>query len=510
MKKLPIGIQTFFDIRADNYCYADKTDLICQLVDQGRYFFLSRPRRFGKSLLLDTIAEAFSGNKKLFSGLYLEKKWDWEIKYPVIKIDFAQGVLSSKNRLDASLLDMLKIQAALYEINLEDNDIQLVFGQLIREIHQKTGQRVVVLVDEYDKPILDNITNLDKAIELREGLRNIYSVLKAQGAHLRFVMLTGVSKFAKVSIFSGLNNLKDITLDSRYATICGYTQDDLETVFSSHLAGVDMGRVREWYNGYNFFGERVYNPFDILLFIDKGFIFDNYWFATGTPTFLLKLIKQNNYYLPRLSNLRVDSSLIDSFDIENIKLEPIMFQAGYLTIKDVHELEFGGFEYSLQHPNKEVALSFNDVLIRYLTDETSYTPTKSSLFTALKHGDLDRLQTTFISLFASIPYNNYVKNTIGDYEGCYASVIYAYLASLGIKIITEDVSNKGRIDLTVFLNEKIYIIEFKVDGKDKPLQQIKEREYAQKYQGQGDIYLVGIKFSSEERNIVAFEWERVK
>jgi hypothetical protein len=173
-------------------------------------------------------------------------------------------------------------------------------------------------------------------------------------------------------------------------------------------------------------------------------------------------------------------------------------------------LEFGGFEYSLQHPNKEVALSFNDVLIRYLTDETSYTPTKSSLFTALKHGDLDRLQTTFISLFASIPYNNYVKNTIGDYEGCYASVIYAYLASLGIKIITEDVSNKGRIDLTVFLNEKIYIIEFKVDGKDKPLQQIKEREYAQKYQGQGDIYLVGIKFSSEERNIVAFEWERVK
>ena len=271
-----------------------------------------------------------------------------------------------------------------------------------------------------------------------------------------------------------------------------------------------MGRVREWYNGYNFCGESVYNPFDILLFIDKGFIYDNYWFATGTPTFLLKLIKQNNYYLPRLSNLRVDSSLIDSFDIENIKLEPIMFQAGYLTIKDVHELEFGGFEYSLQHPNKEVALSFNDVLIRYLTDETSYTSTKSSLFTALKQGDLDKLQTTLISLFASIPYNNYVKNTIGDYEGYYASVIYAYLASLGIKIIAEDVSNKGRIDLTVFLNDKIYIIEFKVNGKDKPLQQIKEREYAQKYQGQGDIYLVGIEFSSEERNIVAFEWERVK
>ncbi len=271
-----------------------------------------------------------------------------------------------------------------------------------------------------------------------------------------------------------------------------------------------MVRVREWYNGYNFCGESVYNPFDILLFIDKGFIYDNYWFATGTPTFLLKLIKQNNYYLPRLSNLRVDSSLIDSFDIENIKLEPIMFQAGYLTIKDVHELEFGGFEYSLQHPNKEVALSFNDVLIRYLTDETSYTSTKSSLFTALKQGDLDKLQTTLISLFASIPYNNYVKNTIGDYEGYYASVIYAYLASLGIKIIAEDVSNKGRIDLTVFLNDKIYIIEFKVNGKDKPLQQIKEREYAQKYQGQGDIYLVGIEFSSEERNIVAFEWERVK
>jgi hypothetical protein len=334
-------------------------------------------------------------------------------------------------------------------------------------------------------------------------------VIKGSDPWLRFVFLTGVSKFSKVSIFSGLNNLLDITLDRHYATICGYTQTDLETVFASRLQGVDMERVKDWYNGYNFLGEKVYNPFDILLFIEKGLVFDNYWFATGTPTFLIRLIRENNYFLPRLSDLRVAGSLVDSFDIQNIKLEPIMFQAGYLTIKEVHELEFGGFEYSLEYPNREVAISFNDMLIRYLTDATAYTGTKSSLFTGLKHGNLAAVKNTLAALFASIPYNNYVNNTIGDYEGYYASVIYAYLAGLGVKIIAEDVSSRGRIDLTVFLNRNIYIIEFKVDGLDDPLQQIKERGYAQKYLEQGEIFLVGISFDSVERNISRFEWETV-
>jgi len=271
-----------------------------------------------------------------------------------------------------------------------------------------------------------------------------------------------------------------------------------------------MGKVREWYNGFNFLGEPVYNPFDILLFIDHEFEFRSYWFATGTPTFLIKLIQQQNYYIPNLADLRVNSSLIDSFDIENIKLEPILFQAGYLSIKDVNELEFGGYEYLLGTPNKEIAISFNDVIIQYLTDETQFTQTKSSLYTALNTGDPDKLAQTLTSLFASIPYNNYVNNTISDYEGYFASVVYAYLASLGLDIIGEEVTNKGRIDLTIKMGENIYILEFKVDDSGNALEQIKEKNYQQKYLNTGKtIYLIGIDFSSEEKNVSKLEWERI-
>ncbi len=314
----------------------------------------------------------------------------------------------------------------------------------------------------------------------------------------------------KVSIFSGLNNLEDITLQPDYATICGYTQNDLETVFADHLRGADMARVREWYNGYSFLGEPVYNPFDILLFIRNRFAFRNYWFATGTPTFLIKLVKQNDYFIPKLADLRVSSTLVDSFDIEDIRLEPILFQAGYLTIREVRELEFGGYEYLLGVPNKEVAISFNDVLIQYLTGETNYTGTKSSLYAALKNGEPEGMRETLTGLFASIPYTHYVNNTISSYEGYFASVIYAYLASLGLEIIAEDVTNRGRIDLTVKLGENLYIIEFKVGGAGRALQQIKEKNYQAKYRGQGKkIFLIGIDFSPEEKNISGFEWEEV-
>jgi len=212
MQKLPIGIQTFSDIRTQNYCYADKTELIAQLTDQGKFYFLSRPRRFGKSLLIDTIAEAFLGNKKLFKGLYLENHWDWSKKHPVIRIDFALGILQTRQQLDASIIEMLNVTAEPFNITLKKQDVHLVFSALIRKLHEKTGQRVAVLIDEYDKPILDNITHPTIAKQQRNGLRNFYSVLKAQGAHLCFVMLTGVSKFSKVSLFSGLNNLQFIIL----------------------------------------------------------------------------------------------------------------------------------------------------------------------------------------------------------------------------------------------------------------------------------------------------------
>ena len=509
MKKLPIGIQTFRTIREDDYVYVDKTGIALDLIENGVYYFLARPRRFGKSLFISTLQALFEGHKELFKGLAAYKRWDWDTQYPVIKISFG-GVARNVADMKQDIYDILTLNQKRLGISCSDTkNIGGCFRQLIEESSEKYQQKVVILVDEYDKLILDNLDQVEMAKEAREILKDLYTTIKDSDEFIKFTFLTGVSKFAKVSIFSGLNNLQDISLDKRYATICGYTQYDLETVFAKHMQNADMEKTKQWYDGYNFLGDNVYNPFDILLFIDNDFEFRNYWFATGTPTFLIKLIRQHNYFLPQLANLWVNSSLIDSFDIENIKLEPILFQAGYLTIKEKQELEFGGYQYKLHIPNKEIALSFHDILIQYLTDETQYVTTKSALFTSLKEENLGLFKESLVSLFASIPYNNYVNNTISSYEGYFASVIYAYLASLGLNIIGEDVTNMGRIDLTIQLNNNIYIIEFKVDGKTNGLQQIKEKNYQQKYISDGkNIYLIGINFSSKGKNISGFAWEK--
>jgi len=511
MKKLPIGIQTFSKIREDNYLYVDKTAIALNLIENGTYYFLSRPRRFGKSLFISTLQALFEGRQELFTGLAAQDRWDWSKKYPVIKISFS-GVARTVADMKQDVENILKSNQRRLGITCEKTeDIGGCFHELIEKSFEKYQQKVVILVDEYDKLILDNLDQVEMAKEAREILKDLYTTIKDSDEYIKFAFLTGVSKFAKVSIFSGLNNLKDITLDKRYGTICGYTHNDLQTVFVDHLQDADMNKVREWYNGFNFMGEPVYNPFDILLFIDRDFEFRSYWFATGTPTFLIKLIQQQNYYIPNLADLWGNSSLIDSFDIENIKLEPILFQAGYLSIKDVKENKRGGYEYLLVLPNKEVQLSFNDILIDYLTDQvTAKGRYQDKLYTIFETGNVESLQATLSSLFASIPYNNYVNNTISNLEGYFASVIYAYLASLGLDIIGEDVTNKGRIDLTIKMNENIYILEFKVDGNGNALEQIKEKNYQQKYLATGKtIYLIGIDFSSEKKNITGYNWERI-
>ncbi|MGE4492571.1 MAG: ATP-binding protein [Syntrophotalea sp.] len=510
LAKLPIGIQTFAKIREDNYLYVDKTPLIYTLIEEGNYYFLARPRRFGKSLLVSTLQALFEARKELFTGLDIEEKWDWDTRYPVIKISFG-GVARSLEDMKQDVGNILDENQRRLGLSCKNpQDIGGCFKQLIWEAHQKYGQKVVILVDEYDKFIVDNLDQIEVAKQGREVLKDLYSIIKDSDEFIKFALLTGVSKFSKVSIFSGLNNLKDISLDSRYATLCGYTQHDLETVFAEHLRGADMEQVRQWYNGYNFLGDRVYNPFDILLFIDSGQLFKNYWFATGTPTFLIKLIQKNNYYIPRLDSLRVSESLIDSYDIDDLDLEPLLFQAGYLTICKVEQMRRGGYQYVLDFPNKEVLLSFTDMIIDYLTDHKEKRGRfQDELYLMLEEGNLEGFRETLSSLFSSIPYNNYVNNTIGSYEGYYASVIYAYLASLGLDLTAEDVTSKGRIDLTIKLGNNIYIIEFKVDGEGRALEQIKARGYHHKFQGTGkDIYLIGIDFDSEQRNIAGFEWEK--
>ena len=506
MKKLPIGIQTFREIIEENYAYVDKTKHAYELITTYKYVFLSRPRRFGKSLFVDTLKEIFDGNKELFKGLYIYDKYDFE-PYPVIRIDWNGNFKTQKNT-EETAKQILFENIKNLQLNIEDASPSILFRKIIQETYYKYGKKVVVLIDEYDKPILDNIDNQQEALQRRDFLRGVYSQLKANDAYIRFVFLTGISKFSKASIFSGLNNITDISLHSRFGNICGYTQQELETVFAEHLEGADLDKVKEWYNGYNFLGDKVYNPFDILQFIDKGFIFDNYWWQSGNPFSLIALLKNKNYYIPQLENLTIDNTLLNTFDVDKLQIESLPFQAGYLTIDKVVQDDFyEGIEYTLKVPNKEVQISLNRLFFEYLTNEPVVADRE--LLKDLFYGKPDTLEVKLRNLFASIPYNNYVNNNISIYEGYYASVVYTYLASLGITIIAEDVTNRGRMDLTLIVNGKVYIIEFKV-GEGNALQQIKEKRYFEKYADKyGELFLVGINFDETEKNISKFEWEKL-
>lgn len=510
MKKLPIGIQTFEKIREENYCYVDKTPLIVKLAERGSFYFLSRPRRFGKSLLIDTIAEAFQGNESLFKGLYLETHWDWNIKNPVIRIDFAEGVIKTLDRLESRILRILTMQAQAAGISLTCTHVDDCLEELIIELYKKTGQRLVVLVDEYDKPILDNITDPATAQALRDELRSFYSVLKAQGKYLRFVMLTGVSKFSKVSLFSGLNNLQDITLDQRYGTICGYTQKELESIFNDYLKGLNLEEIKKWYNGYHFLAEPVYNPFDVLLCLDQG-QFSPYWFETGTPTFLIKLLRKKQIPATAIDGMKISRLFLGSFDVDNITPQPLLFQTGYLTIKEVIQLP-GDQYFTLGFPNHEVKYAFNDALLSELTQaDFEKDNNKLALSNALESDNIDKLKQIFNSFFASIPHDWYRKNDMAGYEGYYCSIVYCYFTALGLDVHAEDATSHGRIDMSLIFNDRIYIMEFKVNELTQPakaLDQIKEKKYHEKYTGK-EIYLIGIEFSKKNRNITRFEWERI-
>ncbi|MGC9386390.1 MAG: AAA family ATPase [Hydrogenovibrio sp.] len=508
LKKLPIGIQTFSEIRKNNYVYIDKTALAYELLQSYKYVFLSRPRRFGKSLFLDTLRNIFEGHKHFFAGLAIENQWDWDQRYPVIRISFASGKIESRAQLDDTILRILKENQQYLDIECEDkNSVAGCFSELIRKAHATYNQKVVVLVDEYDKPILDNLTNTELAKQIRDGLVNFYSVIKGSDEFLRFAFLTGVSKFTKTSIFSGLNNITDISLQRKFGDICGYSQQDVETTFAPYLQGVDMDKVKQWYNGYNFLGNQMYNPFDILKFIANEHSFQNYWFETGTPTFLIELIKKQNYFLPNLANLQVDEKLLNSFDIDNLDLEVVLYQSGYLTIGSVTQDEDEDIIYTLVVPNREVKTSLNKHIITafYQDDSLRAKP----LSRALREQNLEAFKQALFSVFAGIPYNHYTNNDIKNYEGFYASVIYVYLQSLGLNIIGEDVTSQGRIDLTIIMDHAIYILEFKVDDQTNALQQIKDKQYADKYlDTQKPIYLIGIHFDTEQKNIAQFEWEK--
>jgi len=513
VKKLPTNKSVLKKIVDENCCYVDKTAFIKQMVDDGDgYWFLSRPRRFGKTLFLDTIRAAFAGEKELFTGLSLEKNWDWNIKYPVVSISFGSGTVESKEELNKTFNEKLNTQAAEYDILLYDETLAGRFDELIRKLNKKFSLGVVVLVDEYDKPLLDNLTK-DTAEDLREGLSSFYSVLKDADRYIKFVFLTGVSKFSKTSIFSKLNNLTDISLKPRYADICGYTQKEFESVFADYLHDVDLKKVQEWYDGYNFLGNNVYNPYDILLFLsDKRY--QCYWFETGTPSFLLGLIKEKKYFLPDLQNIELSDSQMGEFDIHNIELEVLLYQTGYLTITGSQEIASRIF-YSLSVPNKEVNIGFNDYLVRMFfangTDASSASKLSKNIYNALNANQPELLEQAFFSFFAGIPHQWYVKNRIAEYEGYYCSVFYAFFAALGLSIIPEDFTNKGRIDFTVVMDKGIFIFEIKMKSNVKnAVQQIREKKYHEKYlNNDKEVFLVGIEFDEGDKNLSQFETEKV-
>ena len=511
-KKLPIGKSTFRDIRdpKENYVYIDKTAIAYEMVTSGTHYFLSRPRRFGKSLFLDTLSEIFKGSKHLFEGLYIYDQYDWSQTFPVINISFATGDCSTRQKLENRIVSILK--RVIGELGLDYDtcfDIQLgtFLENIICQAYTVHGKQVVVLIDEYDKPILDNIET-EMASEAREVLRVFYSAIKSSDQYIRFAMLTGVSKFSKLSLFSGLNNLNDITIERKYATITGYTHQDLLDHFGEYLDGIDLEDVRRWYNGYNYLGEPIYNPYDVLLFLSKDGMFSNYWWNTGSPSFLIKMLKTGRYYLPDLENITVGEETLNAFDVDRIDIVALLWQTGYLTFERENKI-FNRISYKMKVPNIEVQNSLNALFLDYLTDlRGSKTDFQDNIAMALYEGDLTRTESIVRSLFASIPYTNYVNNTIASYEGYYASVMFVFLASLGFTIIAEDATNRGRIDLTLKVPGRTYIIEFKVDmPAEAAMHQIRTKKYYEKYRAEGvEICLVGIHFSSAEKNIASLEW----
>ncbi len=508
-RKLPIGIQTFRTIREEGHYYADKTAHVERLIEQGAHYFLSRPRRFGKSLLLDTIKELFEGSEELFQGLAIHGRWDFRTRHPVVRLDFA-GDFRTPEGLEGvtqALLDGVERTLGVpARHDTSDNRLR----HIIKELHERGGQRVVVLIDEYDKPILDTLGNPEVARANRDFLRGLYGVLKACDAHIRFTLLTGVSKFSKVNLFSGLNNLEDITLDPRFATICGYTEDDLDTVFAPELEGLDRGRVREWYNGYNWDGdERVYNPFDILLLFRRR-EFRPWWFETGTPTFLVDTLVRRGVNAFALDGTVADDGMLSSFDVEEIAPEALLFQTGYLTIQE-SSTEDGESFYQLGYPNREVRQSLNRALIERLVGggRDDHPRRARDLRRHFREHDLAGIEAEFRATYAGIPVDWHRRNDIARFEGYYASVFYACLAALGLDLSVEDASAAGRVDLALRCDGHIYLFEFKVverAGEGAALRQLIERGYAEKYRSAGEpIHLIGVEFSEQTRNIAAFE-----
>ena len=513
-RKLPIGIQSFEKIRTGDFIYIDKTDLVYQLVSTNSPYFFSRPRRFGKSLLMSTIEAYFQGKKELFSGLAMESlEKDWK-KYPVLHLDLNARNYDSKEALIAILNQHLEKWETMYGDEKKERSPEERFSYLLGKIHDTTGFQAVVLIDEYDKPLLQTIGNRELQDSYKNILKAFYGVLKSSDAHLRFVFLTGVTKFGQISVFSDLNQLKDISMDARYATICGITDEELRRNFQPELQalaaneGLDYEdvcqKMKRMYDGYHFRHnmEGLYNPFSVLNALDSA-EFGSYWFSTGTPTFLVELLKKTDYDLRNLEGLELPASQFADYRADADYPIPVIYQSGYLTIKD-YDKEFQS--YTLGFPNEEVKYGFLNFLTPYYTGVSS----SENVFNIrhfvneLRSGNADAFLTRLRAFFAGIPYELNDKT-----ERHYQAVFYLVFKLLGQYIDVEERSAKGRADAVVKTKDFVYVFEFKLDGSvDEALQQIEEKGYLLPYDvDQRQLMKIGVSFDSKERNIG--EWKIV-
>ena len=432
------------------------------------------------------------------------------MSFPVVRLDFGGLNATKPGDLEEDVLAQLLNLESASGMQARHTSGPRRLEDLVRTLHRDSGQRVCVLVDEYDKPILDALENPDLARANREYLRGLYGMIKSCDAHTRFCFLTGVSKFSKVSLFSGLNNLNDITLDERYAAICGYTEDDLDTVFAAELPGLDREQIRERYNGYSWglAADTVYNPFDLLLLFDKR-AFKPWWFETGTPRFLVETLIKRNVSTATLDGMLVSEDDLGKFEVDYIAPEALLFQTGYLTIGG-QETRRGQLRYRLVYPNREVRQSLNTSLLTYLTGKDPYREQHlDALEEVLAKGDLTGLERRIRALFESIPYEWHTRNAIARYEGYYTSVFYGYVSGMDVDVAVEDSSNRGRLDMSVQAGGRVYLFEFKAWQEDRSgaaLARLKRRDYAAKYRQLGlPIHLVGMEFNAQTRNVEVFE-----
>ena len=506
--KYPIGVQTFEKLRNEGYVYVDKTALVYKMAQEGSCYFLSRPRRFGKSLLLSTLKAYFEGKRELFQGLAMaELETEWNA-YPVLHLDLNAKSFTKIQNLYDILNDQLTIYEQKYECVPVDMSPEGRFRQLIRSARAKTGKEVVVLIDEYDKPILQAVGNEPLQDEFRNALKAFYGVLKSADAELRFTLLTGVTKFGKVSVFSDLNNLNDISTDARYADLCGISEHELHEYFDEEIAELAAANaqtkeqayaeLRTRYDGYHFAAnsQGIYNPFSVLSTLEKK-SYDNYWFATGTPIYLVELLKKSNFHLPDLGNIESDIDSLNSIHCADINPIPVLFQSGYLTIKG-YDKEFE--LYHLDFPNEEVKHGFIKFLLPYYTYcQTSQHKTVIREFVkSLRTGDAERFMQQMQSILAGTPYE-----IVKDLENHYQNVMYIVTKLLGFYVQAEYRTSRGRIDLLIKTDQYIYVIELKHEGTpEEALSQINAKDYILPFTQDGrQVIKIGANISRETRNL---------